>query len=221
MKNYEIIANKALSMVKDGTLAPGSTLNTFDGWVKDGYHVRKGQKACTTANLWVNNGGKFVFWKTSLFSSAQVEKTVKKAPVNDKAKKPVVDVTPIEIKSEPEKVEFTVSIVSKDSKKSDFIRSKKQGDEKDSGYRYVVGISDGKISDGVAFYLAKHGNVWTCTEERSGFTVGVYERTRKDAEKALLETLLHLTKRNNSVFTVHDAIEKSIVQKNAYRAKKA
>lgn len=93
MTNEAILEEVTKAAILDGTIQENEQLNTFLYWKCNGYHVKRGEKACTTTKLWKrktrkqqeneeneeneNSDRNYILVNAYLFSSSQVEKTSK------------------------------------------------------------------------------------------------------------------------------------------------
>ena len=55
MKNIEIIAMNMTSLIENGVISEDNTINTFIGWYKRGYKIRKGAKHVAEFSIWMKN----------------------------------------------------------------------------------------------------------------------------------------------------------------------
>lgn len=55
MKNIEIIAMNMASLIEKGVISEDNTINTFIGWRKRGYKIRKGAEHVAEFSIWMKN----------------------------------------------------------------------------------------------------------------------------------------------------------------------
>lgn len=93
MTNNAILEEVTKVAILEGTIQENEKLNTFLYWKSNGYHVKRGEKACVTTKLWKHKSRKqqeneeneknensdrdYILVNAHLFSSSQVEKTCK------------------------------------------------------------------------------------------------------------------------------------------------
>lgn len=93
MTNEAILEEVTKVAILEGTIQENERLNTFLYWKCNGYHVKRGEKACVTTKLWKrktrkqqeneedeeneNSDRNYILVNAYLFSSSQVEKTSK------------------------------------------------------------------------------------------------------------------------------------------------
>lgn len=93
MTNEAILEEVTKVAILEGTIKENEQLNTFLYWKCNGYHVKRGEKACATTKLWKrktrkqqeneeneeneNSDRNYILVNAYLFSSSQVEKTSK------------------------------------------------------------------------------------------------------------------------------------------------
>lgn len=74
MKNIDILADATNELVTAGMIPAGSVIDTYDGWTRRGFYVKKGMKSVSRVKLWTNFQGRCLLVNTAVFSSSQVEK---------------------------------------------------------------------------------------------------------------------------------------------------
>lgn len=90
MTNNAILEEVTKVAILEGTIKENEQLNTFLYWKCNGYHVKRGEKACVTTKLWKrktrkqqeneeneNSDRNYILVNAYLFSSSQVEKASK------------------------------------------------------------------------------------------------------------------------------------------------
>lgn len=93
MTNEAILEEVTKVAILEGTIKENEQLNTFLYWKSNGYHVKRGEKACVTTKLWKrktrkqqeneedeeneNSDRNYILVNAYLFSSSQVEKASK------------------------------------------------------------------------------------------------------------------------------------------------
>ena len=55
MKNIEIKAMNIVLLIENGTIRPDQDINTFIGWQKMGYKIKKGAEHVAEFPIWVKN----------------------------------------------------------------------------------------------------------------------------------------------------------------------
>lgn len=93
MTNNAILEEITKAAILEGTIKENEQLHTFLYWKSNGYHVKRGEKACVTTKLWKrktrkqqeneeneeneNSDRDYIIVNAYLFSSSQVEKASK------------------------------------------------------------------------------------------------------------------------------------------------
>lgn len=91
MTNNAILEEVTKIAILEGTIKENEQLNTFLYWKNNGYHIKRGEKACVTTKLWKRKTRKqqeneedeenenadrnYILVNAYLFSTSQVEKS--------------------------------------------------------------------------------------------------------------------------------------------------